>query len=72
MHGIHVQMHADIGKKKRKEKRDNVGRGLGAIRLMHVPAQVLIVSDRVLVIHTREMQSGNKINFKNNFILNQT
>lgn len=58
--------------KKRKEKRDNVGRGLGAIRLMHVPAQVLIVSDRVLVIHTREMQSGNKINFKNNFILNQT
>lgn len=39
---------------------------------MHVPAQVLIVSDRVLVIHTREMQSENKINFKNNFILNQT
>lgn len=58
--------------KKRKEKRDNVGRGWGAIRLMHVPAQVLIVNDRVLVIHTREMQSGNKINFKNNFILNQT
>lgn len=57
---------------KRKEKRDNVGRGWGAIRLMHVPAQVLIVNDRVLVIHTREMQSGNKINFKNNFILNQT
>lgn len=49
-----------------------MGRGLGAIRLMHVPAQVLIVNDRVLVIHTREMQSGNKINFKNNFILNQT
>lgn len=57
-------------KKKEKEKRDNVGRGWGAIRLMHVPAQVLIVNDRV--IHTREMQSGNKINFKNNFILNQT
>lgn len=69
---MHVQMHADIGKKKEKEKRDNVGRGWGAIRLMHVPAQVLIVNDRVLVIHTREMQSGNKINFKNNFILNQT
>lgn len=71
MHGIHLKMHAGISKKKKKE-RDNVGRGLGAIRLMHVPAQVLIVSDRVLVIHTREMQSGNKINFKNNFILNQT
>lgn len=69
MQGIHVQMHADIGKKKR---RNNVGRGWGAIRLMHVPAHILIVSDRVLVIHTREMQSGNKINFKNNFILNQT
>lgn len=70
MHGIHVQMHADIGKKKKK----NMGRGWGAICLMHVhvPAQVLIVNDRVLVIHTREMQSGNKINFKNNFILNQT
>lgn len=67
MQGIHAQMHADIGKKK-----NNVGRGWGAIRLMHVPAQVLIVNDRVLVIHTREMQSGNKINFKNNFILNQT
>lgn len=49
-----------------------MGRGWGAIRRMHVPAQVLIVNDRVLVIHTREMQSGNKINFKNNFILNQT
>lgn len=57
MQGIHVQMHADIGKK----KRNNVGRGWGAIRLMHVPAQVLIVNDRVLVIHTREMQLGNKI-----------
>lgn len=69
MQGIHVQMHADIGKKKK-----NMGRGWGAISLMlvHVPAQVLIVNDRVLVIHTREMQSGNKINFKNNFILNQT
>lgn len=70
MQGIHVQMHADIGKT--NKKRNNVGRGRGAIRLMHVPAQVLIVNDRVLVIHTREMQSGNKINFKNNFILNQT
>lgn len=69
MQGIHVQMHADIGKTKKK---NNVGRGWGAIRLMHVPAQVLIVSDRLLVIHTREMQSGNKINFKNNFISNQT
>lgn len=38
-----------------------MGRGWGAIRLMHVPAQVLIVNDRVLVIHTREMQLGNKI-----------
>lgn len=57
---------------KQKKKKNNVGRGWGAIRLMHVPAQVLIVSDRLLVIHTREMQSGNKINFKNNFILNQT
>lgn len=71
MQGIHVQMHADIGKKKKRKKRQ-CGEGVGAIRLMHVPAQVLIVNDRVLVIHTREMQSGNKINFKNNFILNQT
>lgn len=71
MQGIHVQMHADIDKKKKRKKRQ-CGEGVGAIRLMHVPAQVLIVSDRVLVIHTREMQSGNKINFKNNFILNQT
>lgn len=57
-----------------KKKKRNMGRGWGAICLMHVhvPAQVLIVNDRVLVIHTREMQSGNKINFKNNFILNQT
>lgn len=56
------------------KKKKNMGRGWGAICLMHVhvPAQVLIVNDRVLVIHTREMQSGNKINFKNNFILNQT
>lgn len=54
------------------KKKNNVGRGWGAIQRMHVPAQVLIVNDRVLVIHTREMQSGNKINFKNNFILNQT
>lgn len=69
MQGIHVQMHADIGKKK---KETMWGGGGGAIRLMHVPAHILIVSDRVLVIHTREMQSGNKINFKNNFILNQT
>lgn len=69
MQGIHVQMHAGIGKKK---PQNNVGRGWGAIRLMHVPAQVLILNDRVSVIHTREMQSGNKINFKNNFILNQT
>lgn len=40
-----------------------MGRGWGAICLMHVhvPAQVLIVNDRVLVIHTREMQLGNKI-----------
>lgn len=55
-----------------KKKKKQCGEGVGAIRLMHVPAQVLIVSDRVLVIHTREMQSGNKINFKNNFILNPT
>lgn len=55
MQGIHVQMHAD--------KKKNMGRGWGAICLMHVhvPAQVLIVNDRVLVIHTREMQLGNKI-----------
>lgn len=71
MQGIHVQMHADIGKKEKRKKRQ-CGEGVGAIRRMHVPAQVLIVNDRVLVIHTREMQSGNKINFKNNFILNQT
>lgn len=59
---------------KQTKKETIWGRGRGAIRLMHVhvPAQVLIVNDRVLVIHTREMQSGNKINFKNNFILNQT
>lgn len=40
-----------------------MGRGWGAICLMHihVPAQVLVVNDRVLVIHTREMQLGNKI-----------
>lgn len=65
-------MHAGISKKKEKKETNNAGRGLGAIRRMHVPAQVLIVNDGVLVIHTREMQSGNKINFKNNFILNQT
>lgn len=65
-------MQASVKKRKKKEERNNVGRGWGAIRRMHVPAQVLIVNDRVLVIHTREMQSGNKINFKNNFILNQT
>lgn len=59
-------------KRKEKKKETMWGRGRGAIRRMHVPAQVLIVNDRVLVIHTREMQSGNKINFKNNFILNQT
>lgn len=45
MQGIHVQMHADIGKTNKKRK--NMGRGWGAIRLMHVPAQVLIVNDRV-------------------------
>lgn len=61
-------MQTSVKKKKNKQ----CGEGVGAIRLMHVPAKVLIVSDRVLVIHTREMQSGNKINFKNNFILNQT
>lgn len=65
-------MQASVKKNPKKQCGEGVGRGWGAIRLMHVPAQVLIVNDRVLVIHTREMQSGNKINFKNNFILNQT
>lgn len=54
-------MQASVKKRKKKEERNNVGRGWGAIRRMHVPAQVLIVNDRVLVIHTREMQLGNKI-----------